>query len=103
MIRTILTVAFSAFILTSPLEVKAQDIQRTPVEQEMNAVTISVTESSVHIKNAEKQVLEVYNLAGVKVATFHIESNDRLIELNHLAKGCYILKVGKVVRKVYLR
>ena len=82
---------------------KAQDIQRAPIEQEVNAVTISVTESTVHIKNAEKQVLEIYNMAGVKVATFHIESNERAIDLSHLSKGCYILKVGKVARKVYLR
>ena len=104
MVKTILSFAFSAFLLCTPCEVKAQDIQRSaPIEQEMNAVTITVTEATVHVKNAEKQVLEIYNMAGVKVATFHIESNDRAIDLGHLPKGCYILKVGKVARKVYLR
>ena len=103
MIRTVLSLAIAAFLLSTPLNMKAQDIQRTPIEQEVNAVTISVTESTVHIKNAEKQVLEIYNMAGVKVATFHIESNERAIDLSHLSKGCYILKVGKVARKVYLR
>ena len=103
MIRTVLSIALSAFLLAAPLEVKAQDIQRTPVEQELNAVSISVQESTVHIKNAEKQVLEIYNMAGVKIATFHIESNEVTVNLNHLTKGCYIMKVGKVARKVYLR
>lgn len=103
MIRTVLSIVLSAFLLAAPLDMKAQDIQRTPVEQELNAVTISVNDATVHIKNAEKQVLEIYNMAGVKIANFHIESNDVTVNLNHLAKGCYILKVGKVVRKVYLR
>ena len=104
MVKNILSIAISAILLCSPCEMKAQDIQRpATIEQEVNAVSISVTDATVHIKNAEKQVLEIYNMAGVKVATFHIESNDRAIDLSHLAKGCYILKVGKVARKVYLR
>lgn len=103
MIRTVLTFAISAFLFTLTPDMKAQDIQRAPIEQEVNAVSITITGTTVNIKNAEKQVLEIYNMAGVKVATFHIESNEISVNLSHLQKGCYILKVGKVARKVYLR
>lgn len=104
MIKTVLTFAISAVLLTLPCEVQAQDIQRAPqMEQEVTAVSITVQETTVTVKNAEKQVLEIYNMAGVKVGTFHIESNERVIDLAHLPKGCYILKVGKVARKVFLR
>jgi hypothetical protein len=47
-------------------------------------------------------VLEVVSLTGRAVATYKIESPSQRIELN-LTKGCYILKVGKTVRKVTLR
>ena len=81
----------------------AQDVQKAPIETELQAVSIIVNESTIHIKNAEKQVLEIYNLAGVKVKTITIDSADKTIELNNLPKGCYILKVGKTARKCYLK
>lgn len=82
----------------------AQDVvQKAPIETEQQAVVIIVNESTIHIKNAEKQVLEIYNLAGVKVSTIKIDSTDKTIELSSLPKGCYILKVGKTARKCYLK
>jgi hypothetical protein len=87
-----------------PMDVKAQDIQqRTTIEQEVAPITISVNESTIHIKNAEKMVIEIYNMTGVKVVTQRIDSSDKIIELDNLPKGCYIIKIGKVARKVYLR
>jgi hypothetical protein len=95
----------AAFLLAMPMEVKAQDIQqqRTTIEQEVAPITISVNESTIHIKNAEKMVIEIYNMTGVKVVTQRIDSSDKMIELENLPKGCYIIKIGKVARKVYLR
>lgn len=83
----------------------AQDVaQKAPIETEQQqAVVIIVNESTIHIKNAEKQVLEIYNLTGVKVSTIKIDSADKTIELSNLPKGCYILKVGKTARKCYLK
>ena len=108
MTKRILTIIVSAFMLTLPMEMRADDaqratdVQRTTVEQEQKEVVITVSESNVHIKNADKAVMEVYNMAGVKVATYRVDSPEKTIELGHLPKGCYILKVGKVARKVYL-
>ena len=42
------------------------------------------------------------SMTGRAVATYKIDSPVQRIELN-LPKGCYILKVGKVVRKVTVR
>lgn len=103
--KKILILITASFLLAMPMEVKAQDIQqqRTTIEQEVAPITISVNESTIHIKNAEKMVIEIYNMAGVKVVTQRIDSSDKAIELDNLPKGCYIIKIGKVARKVYLR
>lgn len=102
--KKILIMITAAFLLAMPMEVKAQDIQqRTTIEQEVAPITISVNESTIHIKNAEKMVIEIYNMTGVKVVTQRIDSSDKMIELDNLPKGCYIIKIGKVARKVYLR
>lgn len=100
--KTLIVLAFS-MLLGFGQAAMAQDVQKAPVETELQAVSILVNESTIHIKNAEKQVLEIYNLAGVKVNTIKIDSADKTIELNNLPKGCYILKVGKTVRKCYLK
>ena len=100
--KTLIVLAFS-MLLGFGQAAMAQDVQKAPIETEQQAVSIIVNESTIHIKNAEKQVLEIYNLAGVKVKTITIDSADKTIELNNLPKGCYILKVGKTARKCYLK
>lgn len=100
--KTLIVLAFS-MLLGFGQAAMAQDVQKAPIETEPQAVSIIVNESTIHIKNAEKQVLEIYNLAGVKVKTITIDSADKTIELNNLPKGCYILKVGKTARKCYLK
>ena len=65
-------------------------------------ITISVQESVLHISGANGQVVQIYNVAGVMVKSIKVEGNDRRIELN-LNKGCYIVKVGKVVRKISIK
>ena len=73
--KRILILITASFLLAMPMEVKAQDIQqRTTIEQEVAPITISVNESTIHIKNAEKMVIEIYNMAGVKVVTQLIDS-----------------------------
>lgn len=62
---------------------------------------ISVKNNAVTIQGGNGLVLEVVSLTGRSVATYKIESPTQRIELN-LPKGCYILKVGKTIRKVTL-
>ncbi len=77
-------------------------IEAPDLDEEINPITISVSGTQVHVTNAAGQVLEIYNLAGVRVATFKIDSDDKTVNIN-LNKGCYILKVDKVVRKVSIK
>ncbi|MBQ9636806.1 MAG: T9SS type A sorting domain-containing protein [Prevotella sp.] len=70
------------------------------MEQAMDEeVTITVSGQWVTISGAQGQTLEVVSLTGRSVMTVKIESPAQRIELN-VPKGCYILKVGKMVRKV---
>jgi len=66
------------------------------------APTISVNGNTVSVQGASGMTLEVVSLTGRAVAQYKIDSPAQRIELN-LAKGCYILKIGKVVRKITVR
>ena len=72
------------------------------IDSEAQNVTISLTETTLHVAGANGQVLYVYNVAGVRVMSVKVEGQDKKIELN-LPKGCYIVKVGKVVRKISIK
>ena len=72
------------------------------IDQDIQATTISVNTSTVHVTGANGQTLEVYNIAGVRVMSIKVEGQDKRFELN-LPKGCYIVKVGKVVRKISIK
>ena len=71
-------------------------------ESEVVETRFYVTGQNVRVQNGSNQMLEIYNLTGVRVAAFRIDSEDKTISLN-LPKGVYILKVGQVVRKISLR
>lgn len=63
---------------------------------------IVVDGSSVRVIGANGQKLYVYNVAGVRIQSIKVEGADKHFDLN-LPKGCYILKVGKTVRKVSVK
>lgn len=88
-------IALSALLLGLPAVAAEQPEEP---ETEMSAVTITVQGNRIHVTNAEGQTLEIFSLTGVKVATIRIDSEDKIVTPN-LGRGCYILKVGKVVRK----
>lgn len=94
-------ILLGALLIGSPLAAMAEELYESP-ESEITPVTLSMDGGNVRVCGANGQTLNVYNLAGVKVASFRLDSNDKTIELN-LGKGCYILKVGNVARKVSVR
>ena len=65
-------------------------------------ISITVEGRTLNVSGADGMVLEVVSLTGRKVATVKIEAPSQRVELN-VPKGCYILKVGTVVRKVSVR
>ena len=68
-------------------------------EQEADVVYAN---GALLVTGAEGCTLEVVSLTGKKVLSVEISSPAQKIELN-IPKGCYIVKVGKVVRKVSVR
>ncbi len=65
-------------------------------------IDVSYNNGELSVFGAEGCRLEIVSLTGKKVLTMDIESPAQKIELN-IPKGCYIVKVGKVVRKVSVR
>lgn len=98
--RKLFTTALLALFLSAPICASAEEMLASP-EQE-TVITMTVSGNNVHINGAEGETLDIYNLAGVKVKSIHIESADKTITLN-LSKGCYILKIGDVARKMSIR
>lgn len=72
------------------------------VDNDFQNVTISISESVLHVTGANGLTLQVFNVTGVRVMSIKVEGADKRYELN-LPKGCYIVKVGKVVRKISIR
>ena len=65
------------------------------------AKEIRITKSGLNIRvqNAGGQTLEIFNITGKRISTCKIDSNDTTVSLS-CGKGCYILKLGKIARKV---
>lgn len=63
--------------------------------------SITVRGNVLHIQNAQGSSLEVYDVTGKRVMLQSIESNDKSVTLN-LNKGCYIVRIGKLTRKISL-
>lgn len=70
------------------------------IDNDFQQITVMVTSAGVlHVTGANGLVLQVYNVLGVRVASIKVEGNDKRIDLP-LKLGCYIVKVGNVVRKI---
>ncbi len=98
--RTILLLLVACF-LSIPGMSQPQEEKEGP-KTELAATSIVVKGSKVIVYNANGSPLEVFSLTGAKVATITIDDNEQTINLS-LKKGCYILKVNKVVRKISIR
>ena len=73
------------------------------IDQELQAVTVVLEEDgTLRVSGATGQTLHVYNVAGVLIKSFKIDTADKRLDLN-LPKGCYIVKVGKTVRKISIK
>lgn len=68
-------------------------------EREDNGVKIQIERTEARILNAAQSTLEIYDLTGKRIATHRIDNADKIISLP-AQRGCYILKIGKLTRKV---
>ena len=100
MTKRILILTMAGFLsATVPLTVMASEMGFAAVEQVDEQVGVTVEGQTVNVTCAQGKELIVVSLTGRQVMKVTIESAAQRIELN-IPKGCYILKVGKVVRKI---
>ncbi|MCQ2112856.1 MAG: T9SS type A sorting domain-containing protein [Bacteroidaceae bacterium] len=103
MMKRLLIFMTVAMLLGIAQPTMAQEVQKATISVEQQDISISVNGSTIHVKNAAQMVIEVYNLAGIRVASYKIDSADKTFDFSSFQKGCYILKIGNTVRKVSLK
>lgn len=100
--KNILSILFSAALIIGFPAIGYSLDSIEIVENDFQAINISVNESVLRVTGANGQMLYIYNVAGVRVMSIKVEGADKSYELN-LPKGCYIVKVAKVVRKISIK
>ena len=100
--KHILSILFLAVLLLFP----ARKVGAMPavelVEADFLPVNITVNGSALRVTGAAGLALYVYNVTGVRVMSLKVDGTDKTYSLN-LPQGCYIVKVGDVVRKISIR
>lgn len=99
--KKIAFIIMSTLLLGTPI-MAMEDADTDTVESAINSINITMNGNTVRVTGAANMQLEIFNLTGAKVGTVRIDSSDKTLNLN-LPKGCYILKVNKVVRKISIR
>ncbi len=86
--------------------VPARAVETEPVSAETEMavpegleINVSVSGSDIRVTGAAKLTLTIYYLTGTKAASYAVETDDQTFSTN-LNKGIYLIKVGKLVRKV---
>lgn len=99
--RRFLLISTILFLLAAPVLATGMLMDPAPSAQ-IDDVSIAVEGRNVTVSGAQGEKLKVVSLTGRLVAEYNIDAPVQRVELN-LSKGCYILKVGKVVRKVSIQ
>lgn len=102
MMKNILTFIFAITLCAGAPAIAKAACNVEIIEQEQQISAVVIGESTLRVTGANGQMLYVYNLAGVRIQSFRVEGNDRSYDFN-LPKGCYIIKIGKVVRKISIK
>ena len=102
MIKRLLSIFFVMTMVIGSSTVVRANTAVDLIDTDFQNITISVTESSIRVSGAAGQILSVYNVAGIRIAFVKVESADKHFDFN-LPKGCYIVKVGKIVRKIAIK
>ena len=98
LLMTILTLCFSAPTSVSAAMVHEVGLSNIPEGE----IIITYSQGVLYVNGGEGKVLEVVSLTGRRLLEQQIDSPAQKIELN-IPKGCYIVKVGSVVRKIAVR
>lgn len=103
MTKYILSLLFALSMVGIPKSAKAEYMPAIDFIDNMQKPVISIEDNMVHVTDALGMTMSVYNLAGgAPVISVKIDSQDKRIDLN-LPKGIYIVKVGKIARKIVIK
>ncbi|BCS84200.1 T9SS type A sorting domain-containing protein [Prevotella herbatica] len=94
----ILLIAFSA--LSTPL--LASNTSQIEQIAEFNDINIYFAQNNLRVTGGEGLKLQIFNVTGILVVTENIDSTDKRFSLD-LPRGCYIVKVGKLVKKISVK
>ena len=83
----------------APQEMQASEMESAAIEQADEQIEVSVEGQTAYVTGAQGKELIVVSLTGRQLLKVKIDGAAQRVELN-IPKGCYILKVGKVVRKI---
>jgi hypothetical protein len=103
-VNRIITSILALFLLSalpavtvSALEAESQ--QESLAAPEAQEINVSVSGNALRVTGAAKMTMKIYYLTGTQAASYSIESDDQQVYTD-LAKGVYVVKVGKFVRKL---
>lgn len=102
--RNFTCILLAVFLFFPLCEICSQDGKKSKTEDtEAIQVVLTVEGDSLRIQtSAPRATLEVYNILGVRIARYKIDSPDKTLVLK-LPKGCYILKIEDIVRKIAIK
>lgn len=102
-LHILITLGLTISMIAAPSSLKAEDMQYQQIEQEQSLIKIIFNESTIRVKNAEGMTLELFSVTGEKVYEQKVDSQSKSFDISHLQKGYYIVKVGKITRKIYVK
>jgi hypothetical protein len=100
--KIILSTIFSVFLMFGMPSVVCANESIEITDNDFDNISINISGSVLTITGANGQMLQIYNVAGVRVMNVKVEGDEKRYDLS-LPKGCYIVKVGKYVRKISIR
>ena len=101
MAKFILSMLFSVLMLGSAAVNASARTEIELIDTDVQSVTISVVESAIHVTGGNGMTMTVYRITGDCIAKVRVDGNDKRYDFN-LPKGCYIVQVGRVVRKIVI-
>jgi uncharacterized protein YxeA len=99
--KKILCIILPLVLAISPA-IATETMDNDGIETSISTISITVTGNTVRISGTNGEDIEVFNLTGTKVTTIKTDTAGKTFTVN-LPKGCYLLKIGKVVRKISIR
>lgn len=94
----IFAIAFSFL----PRSLRAGNMMKVEEVVAFNDINIYYEQNSLRVTGGEGLKLRVFNVAGILVVCENVDSADKRYNLD-LPRGCYIVKVGSVVKKIFVK